>query len=85
MMWLAVLCGALGLTVHAQEIPRVRRQLDVAEVWSGHPVGFCLLTSGSRQYVGYYDQRRRMTVASSSVTRTVAGRGIALKLLIDTS
>ena len=63
MMWSAVLCGALGLFVQAQETPRVRRQLDVAEVWSGHPVGFCLLTSGDRQYVGYYDQSRRMTVA----------------------
>jgi len=47
----------------AQEVPAVEMSLDIAKVWSGHPVGFCLLTHGSRQYVGYYDQDRKMTVA----------------------
>ncbi len=37
--------------------------LEVAQVWSGHPVGFCLLTHDRRQYVAYYDEQRRMTVA----------------------
>ncbi|WP_165358622.1 BNR repeat-containing protein [Haloactinopolyspora alba] len=31
--------------------------------WSGHPVRQALLTSGTDQYVGYYDPDRRMTVA----------------------
>ena len=69
-MWLAVLSGALSLTVHAQEIPRIHRQLDVAEVWAGHPVGFCLLTTDSRQYVGYYGESRRMTVAMRTLDST---------------
>ncbi len=46
---------------------RVEASLDVAEVPSGFPVGFCLLTEGDRQYVAYYDKQRRMTVASRSL------------------
>jgi len=41
--------------------------LDVAPVWSGHPVGFALLTSGDRQVVGFYDADRRLTVATRSL------------------
>ncbi|UCD49091.1 MAG: BNR repeat-containing protein [Phycisphaerales bacterium] len=37
--------------------------LDISTVWSGHPVGFSLLTDGDGQYVAFYDQERRMTVA----------------------
>lgn len=43
---------------------RVESRLDVAPVWSGHPVGFCLLTRGQRQFAAYYDAGRNMTVAS---------------------
>jgi len=41
--------------------------LDVALVWAGHPVGFSLLTHGGRQYVAYYDDQRRMTVAERAL------------------
>lgn len=41
--------------------------IDVGLVWSGHPVGFALLTSGGRQYVAFYDAERRLTVASREV------------------
>ncbi len=37
--------------------------LEVDKVWSGHPVGFALLTAPPFQYVAYYDAERRMTVA----------------------
>lgn len=37
---------------------------DVAPVWAGHPVGFALLTAGRRQFVAFYDDQRRMTVAA---------------------
>ena len=33
--------------------------LDVADVWSGHPVGFALLTTATRQYAAYYDSQQR--------------------------
>jgi hypothetical protein len=41
--------------------------LDVAPVWSAHPVGFCLLTGGGKQFVAFYDAERRMTVAERSL------------------
>ncbi len=43
---------------------RVQKSLEIAEVPSAFPVGFCLLTHGDRQYVAYYDKDHRMTVAS---------------------
>ena len=57
----------MGLAI-GEEAPTLRSQiedsLDIAEVPSGFPVGFCLLTAGKTQYVAYYDKLRRMTVAS---------------------
>ncbi len=38
------------------------RVVDVAPVWSGHPVGFSLVNDGDRQFVGFYDAERRLTV-----------------------
>ena len=43
--------------------PQAVRCLDVGPVWSGHFVGFCLLTSPEGQYVAFYDSDRQMTVA----------------------
>jgi len=37
--------------------------ITVDQVWSGHPVGFAFATRDGRQYVGYYDARRRMVFA----------------------
>lgn len=38
--------------------------LDIAPVWAGHPVGFCLLTASPDQFVAYYNAERQMTVAA---------------------
>jgi hypothetical protein len=43
--------------------PEVEEMIDVAKVWPGHPVGFSLLTAPPHQFVAYYDEDRRMTVA----------------------
>jgi hypothetical protein len=60
----------LGMAV-AQSVPAagtsqftVEQSWDIAQVPSGFPVRFCLLTDNERQYVAYYDEQRRMTVAS---------------------
>lgn len=45
----------------------IAESLDIAEVPSDFPVRFSLLTAGKRQYVGYYDKDRRMTIASRSL------------------
>jgi len=44
--------------------PPADQVLDVAPVWAGHPVGFALLTHGTRQYVAFYDADRQMTLAA---------------------
>lgn len=59
-MWMVA--GLLCLAGAARA--KVVEKVDVGRVWAGHPVGFALLTEGKRQYVGYYDDQRRMTVAS---------------------
>ncbi|MEN6611988.1 MAG: BNR repeat-containing protein [Armatimonadota bacterium] len=38
-------------------------KIDVAPVWSGHSVGFCLLTYGDDQFATFYDKDRQMTLA----------------------
>ena len=55
-------------------MPTVAESIDVAPVWSGHPVGFALLTHRDRQYIAYYDADRRMTVASRTLDSTVWNR-----------
>ena len=47
----------------------VKEIVDVVPVWPGHPVGFCLLTRGARQYVAFYDANRQMTVAQRTLDR----------------
>ena len=34
----------------------------IDSVWSGHPVGFCLMTHKNRQYIAYYNANRNMVV-----------------------
>ncbi len=60
---LALLAAATA-PAGAAEGPKAVEVLDVATVWAGHPVGFCLLTAGGRQFAAYYDAERRMTVAA---------------------
>lgn len=37
--------------------------IDIAPVWSAHPVGFSLLTRAPFQFVAFYDDKRQLTVA----------------------
>ena len=39
------------------ETTKTVRTLDIAPVWSGHPIGFALRTTGKRQLVAFYDAR----------------------------
>ncbi|MCP4640311.1 MAG: hypothetical protein GY851_07765 [bacterium] len=45
----------------------MEEQLDIAPVWSGHPVGFCLLTHNGRQFVAFYNADRQMAVAQRAL------------------
>ena len=55
---------SLCTAVSGAERLTVRQVIDIAPVWSGHPVGFALLTHGKRQFVAFYDAQRQMTVGS---------------------
>jgi hypothetical protein len=47
---------------------KIEQRMDVALVWSGHPVGFALLTHKDRQFVAFYDAERKMTVGARKRT-----------------
>ncbi len=47
--------------------PGACKVLNIAKVWSGHPVGFYLLTHGNQQFVAYYDENRVMTIAQRTL------------------
>jgi len=49
--------------------PAILDTVPIEPVWSGHRVGFCLLTHEDHQFVAYYDADRRMTVAGRSLNR----------------
>jgi len=55
-----------GMELSAQE-PAILNVVDVAPAWSGHSVGYCLLTEGDVQYVAYYDEEKYMTVAQRNI------------------
>jgi len=56
--------GAEATSESAEEV------IEVAPVWSGHPVGFYLLTQPPHQYIAFYDADRRLTIASRVLDAT---------------
>jgi len=49
------------------KIESVEQVIKIDSVWAGHPVGFCLLTSGDRQYIAYYNAERSMVVGQRNL------------------
>jgi hypothetical protein len=61
LIWIILLLSArLSAAPTSQRV----KAIDVAPVWSGHPVAFALLTRGQKQFVGFYDAQRRMTIGA---------------------
>ena len=56
---LVVLSLLVGI---AQGAPRVKQSIEISKVWLGHPVGFCLLTTKTRQFAAFYDDKRQLTI-----------------------
>lgn len=56
---LLLCCSLLALRASDQSL----RCIPIGKAWAGHQVGFALLTHGNRQFVAYYDEERRITVA----------------------
>ena len=55
--------------------------IKIDRVWAGHPVGFCLLTDGDRQYIAYYNANRNMVVGQRNLGDDI----FDLKILPPTS
>jgi hypothetical protein len=47
---------------------KVSQVIPIDSVWSGHPVGFCLLTHQDRQYIAYYNANRNMVVGQRDLS-----------------
>jgi len=47
--------------------PSIEQVISIDSVWAGHPVGFCLYTHGSRQYIAYYNANRNMVVGQRNL------------------
>ncbi len=60
MRFLGLLAALCALSAPAASVPDV---LPVDKVWSGHQVGFALLTAPPYQYAAYYAADRQLTVA----------------------
>jgi hypothetical protein len=45
----------------------VIQTIPIDKVWSGHSVGFCLLTNGNIQYIAYYNAKRHMVVGQRNL------------------
>ena len=58
---------SVALAICSAGVPPADERVRVDSVWSGHPVGFALLTHGDGQFVAYYDAERRMKVAARAL------------------
>ena len=52
-------------TINIESIENV---IKIDSVWAGHPVGFCLFTHGTRQYIAYYNADRNMVVGQRNLS-----------------
>ncbi len=52
------------ITQDSNYCPTFAQVLEVDNVWSGHRVGFELITGYEYQYAAYYDENRQMTIAA---------------------
>ncbi|MBX2872652.1 MAG: BNR repeat-containing protein [Saprospiraceae bacterium] len=46
----------------SDDIDSIVQTIKIDSVWAGHPVGFCLYTHESRQYIAYYNANRNTVV-----------------------
>ena len=46
---------------------QILESTDIEPVWAATPVGFALLTEGNRQFVGFYDANRQMTIGQRTL------------------
>ncbi len=74
---LFVAIGMALLPGQSNAVPETVEIVPASKVWSGHPVGFELLTHENQQFVAFYDADRQMTVG----VREVGSRDWSFKKL----
>ena len=47
---------------------KILNSIEIAKVWSGHPVGFDLLTQNQHQFIAFYDANRQMVIAGRQIS-----------------
>ncbi|MCF7732063.1 MAG: BNR repeat-containing protein [Akkermansiaceae bacterium] len=62
-LFLTFIAGLAGQSSAETRSATIVDSIDVAPVWSAHPVGFSLLTRAPFQFVAFYDDQRQLTVA----------------------
>jgi len=70
---LSILCNAQGegeriVIDERGSTETIYHRFAIDQVWAGHPVGFCLLTHGNRQYIAYYNASRNMVVGQRNLS-----------------
>ncbi|CAF1642437.1 unnamed protein product [Rotaria magnacalcarata] len=78
-MCLLVPIVLLAMSLHVATLPTNNKtehafvvdSLDIAPVWSGHPVNFVLLTKLPYQFIAYYDEIRQMTIAQRNLNERI--------------
>jgi len=63
----AMLLSTISPSIRADSEPA---GILIDRVWSGHPVGFALLTERGHQFIAYYDSERRITVLGRRLDQT---------------
>ncbi|MDH7481054.1 MAG: BNR repeat-containing protein [Armatimonadota bacterium] len=67
----AVLILVLAFSTSSGKSAQVKETcIEIAPVWSGHPVGFSLLSCPERQYVAFYNPDRQLTVGCRKYSET---------------
>ena len=70
--------GLLAILLSSAATPvEILETLPVDQVWSGHPVGFALLTRAPHQFAAYYNADRQLVVATRTLDEA-AWRQVAL-------
>ena len=47
---------------------KILNSIEIAKVWSGHPVGFDLLAQNQHQFIAFYDANRQMVIAGRQIS-----------------
>jgi len=62
--------GAVKKAQAQNALINVKKIINVAPAWAGHPAAFALVTTKNKQFVAFYDPNRRLTLAERELNST---------------